>query len=263
MDKDNAIIVFARHPTPGRVKTRLAAGVGIDGAARFYKHCAEKVIQECLKTDATTYIFFSAPEEEEQVRAWLSPLDVYKVLHFMTQVQSPDLGVRLADAIQRIFDAENCSHRCVAVIGSDIPDLESTHLNNAFEALEESDVVFGPAKDGGYYLCALNKPQESQQRINKHDFLRDFFEGIRWSTHTVLKQNVDNAIRLGMTVAPLATIPKLRDIDTIHDLAKWCHRDIFTNGSREAAEVMMEGLKVLEQSGITLEDGIESNEKNP
>ena len=49
MDKDNGIVVFARHPTPGRVKTRLAAGVGNDGAARFYKHCAEKVIQECLK----------------------------------------------------------------------------------------------------------------------------------------------------------------------------------------------------------------------
>ena len=48
MDKDNAIIVFARHPTPGQVKTRLAAGVGNDGAARFYKNCAEKVIQECL-----------------------------------------------------------------------------------------------------------------------------------------------------------------------------------------------------------------------
>lgn len=49
MDKDNAILVFVRHPTPGRVKTRLAAGVGSDGAARFYKRCAEKVIQECLK----------------------------------------------------------------------------------------------------------------------------------------------------------------------------------------------------------------------
>jgi glycosyltransferase A (GT-A) superfamily protein (DUF2064 family) len=49
MDKDNAIVVFARHPTPGRVKTRLAAGVGNDGAARMYKVCAEKAIQECLK----------------------------------------------------------------------------------------------------------------------------------------------------------------------------------------------------------------------
>ena len=45
-----AIIVFARHPTPGRVKTRLAAGVGPDAAAIFYKECAELVIQECLKS---------------------------------------------------------------------------------------------------------------------------------------------------------------------------------------------------------------------
>lgn len=44
-----AIIVFARHPTPGRVKTRLAVGVGSEAAATFYKHCAELVIQECLK----------------------------------------------------------------------------------------------------------------------------------------------------------------------------------------------------------------------
>lgn len=47
--EDAAIVVFARHPTPGRAKTRLAAGVGPDAAAQFYKLCAETVIAECLK----------------------------------------------------------------------------------------------------------------------------------------------------------------------------------------------------------------------
>jgi len=169
----------------------------------------------------------------------------------MPQVTSPDLGVRLADAFQRILGTESCSHSRVAVIGSDIPDLESTHINNAFEALEDSDVVFGPAEDGGYYLCALNKPEH---RSNVEDFLRDFFDSIRWSTETVLSQNVDNAVRLGLNVAPLHTIPKLRDIDTTNDLAEWCRREII-NGSEEAVRrVMMVALNVLKLSDILLEE---------
>lgn len=159
----------------------------------------------------------------------------------MPQVQSPDLGVRLADAFQRIFETETCSHRRVTIIGSDIPDLKSTHLNNAFKALKDSDVVFGPAEDGGYYLCALNKPQQIVD-VKKH--LREFFCGIRWSTEAVLKQNVDNAVRLGLNVAPLNTIPTLQDIDTTRDLAEWCQRGT-ANGSQEAGGVMMVALKVL------------------
>ena len=138
----------------------------------------------------------------------------------MPQIQSPNLGVRLADAFQRIFSVRK--HRRVVVTGTDVPGLDTHHFNIAFQELEQYDTVFGPAKDGGYYLCALKKPLGFlPESTHPCPSLQKFFENINWSTETVLKQNVDNAIQLGFTVAPLDTLLDLWDIDTIEDLKNW------------------------------------------
>ena len=70
-------------------------------------------------------------------------------------------------------------------------------------------LVFGPAEDGGYYLLGVTTLPDR------------LFDGIQWSTGSVLQSNLDNAQRLGLRVAPLSTLPMLADIDTVVDLERW------------------------------------------
>ncbi len=69
--------------------------------------------------------------------------------------------------------------------------------------------MLGPAADGGYYLLGLRRAPQG------------LFEGIAWSTDSVCRRQLDNAARLGLDVAPLGTLPVLRDIDTVQDLGAW------------------------------------------
>ena len=122
------------------------------------------------RTPAAVTVLFSAPEEEAAVRAWLAPIVGSSRIHFAPQVQSPDLGDRLAAGMATAFAS---GHRRVAVVGTDVPDLSADHLEAAFKALSgENDAVFGPAADGGYYLLAVMGTAVPQ----------GLFSGIEWST---------------------------------------------------------------------------------
>ena len=89
------------------------------------------------------------------------------------------------------------------IIGSDCYDLSSKVINTAFELLEENDVVVGPAKDGGYYLLGMN------------EFFPQLFQDKEYSTDTVLKELLEEAEELELSVYQL---PTLSDIDTFEDL---------------------------------------------
>lgn len=148
-----ALIVFAKFPRPGEVKTRLAASVGNVQAAAFYKHCAEAVIGELASLASTTlYVFFSRGDDEAEVAAWLAPLELAN-MRLVPQLQEPNLGARMQHALQY---ALNCGHQRVAIVGTDVPDLSSTVVASALHCLDTYQAVFGPAEDGGYYLLALN-----------------------------------------------------------------------------------------------------------
>ncbi|KAL4858107.1 hypothetical protein ACK3TF_001606 [Chlorella vulgaris] len=202
-----AVIVFAKFPRPGEVKTRLAASVGNVQAAAFYKHCAEAIIGELASLDSTTlYVFFSRGDDEAEVAAWLAPLKLAN-MRLAPQLQEPNLGARMQHALQY---ALNCGHQRVAIVGTDVPDLTSTVVASALHCLDTYQAVFGPAEDGGYYLLALTTLPSG------------LFQGISWSTSSVLAANVANAQQLGLSVAPLSTLEALLDIDTLPDLQRWC-----------------------------------------
>jgi glycosyltransferase A (GT-A) superfamily protein (DUF2064 family) len=95
----------------------------------------------------------------------------------------------------------------VVLIGTDCPSLEGKHIIQAFEALDQSDLVLGPAKDGGYYLIGM------KCRAN---FL---FEGITWSSELVLSQTLALAAAQGLQTSLL---PVLEDIDTLEDWERYC-----------------------------------------
>jgi rSAM/selenodomain-associated transferase 1 len=194
-----ALIVFMKAPEPGRVKTRLIPALGAEMAAELYRALCEEVLQATVPEagDYERLVFFAPSDAAEAVRAWLPGLRIFPQ-------SGDDLGARMAAAFARVF--ERGAER-VAIIGTDAPGVSRRTVVGSLDALDQADVVLGPAEDGGYYLMALGRP---------HPHL---FEGVRWSTPAVLQETLSRAAAAGLRAR---TLPRLGDIDTPDDLrAQW------------------------------------------
>ncbi|MBK8248647.1 MAG: TIGR04282 family arsenosugar biosynthesis glycosyltransferase [Gemmatimonadetes bacterium] len=191
------VVVFARAPELGRVKTRLAATVGQEHALAIYVHLAERVTKAVAGGPWKLEIRCAPDDAVPAVSAWLGGgADV------LAQGQG-DLGERLTRAMSAHF--ETGKGRLV-IIGTDCPDVDASVIREAFAALEGADVVFGPALDGGYYLvgCGLSAPE--------------IFQAVPWSAADTLAVSRERARAAGYQVQMLA--PK-RDIDTEADWLAW------------------------------------------
>lgn len=194
-------MVFVKYPEPGKVKTRLARGVGDSEAVRLYKQWTEETlakIRPLAGKTANVHIAFDPPEKGKEIRSWLTG-------PFRYVPQGPgDLGKRLSRMAGDAF-TEGASK--VILVGSDCPDMDMFTLRLAFSRLSTGGVVLGPARDGGYYLAGLSRPSQT--------FL---FEGIPWSTSRVLKKTVERLKKMG---TPYSLLPLKQDIDTLGDLKRW------------------------------------------
>jgi rSAM/selenodomain-associated transferase 1 len=193
------LLVFARVPALGRVKSRLAAGVGEVEALAVYHELLGITRGAVLaaETPATVWLADTVGTEPtaSESKEWAG---------IATRCQpAGDLGTRMAAAFDAAF-ATGAGR--IAIIGTDCPGLRASHLTQAFAQLENADVVLGPATDGGYYLLGLRQPVPA------------LFQNKAWSTNSVLAATVADAQRLGLRVALL---PELRDVDTAADLAAW------------------------------------------
>jgi len=185
------VVVFGREPTARRVKTRLAAGIGGRAAARVYAVALEHTLAVTVGSGARVVLSLAGPPSA----AWAREIDV------QIELQSiGDLGDRMADAFRRRF-AENETR--VMIVGSDCPWMTADHLRSVTIALEETDVVLGPAVDGGYWLVGQRPPGV------------DIFSDIPWSSHNTLDQT---RRRLAEIDGSWTEIEQLRDIDTREDL---------------------------------------------
>mgnify|MGYP003640019366 CR=1 FL=1 len=186
------LIVFIKNPVLGTVKTRLAASIGDEKALVVYNDLVEKCRNECLAVNAERHIFYSKQISDD---AWSEE-------YFLKYVQSEgDLGIKITDAFRSIFKEGGK----VIIIGSDCYDLDAHTIEDAFEKLDDSDVVIGPANDGGYYLLGTN------------NFHPELFQDITWSTEKVLKETVKQANTNNLSVSLLK---ELIDLDTLEDLQK-------------------------------------------
>ena len=178
---NDALIVFTRHPQPGKAKTRLIPALGAEGAAELQRRMTLQTVGRAWAFGAasgkTRLIIAHEGGTPSAMRDWLGPLDYQK--------QAPgDLGTRLSQAMLR---AHTEGARNIVIIGTDCPDLTEAHLRTAFVMLEDSDIVLGPAQDGGYYLIGLREPQPL------------LFEAIPWSTGEVFALREPIALQLILT----------------------------------------------------------------
>ncbi|ERN42247.1 hypothetical protein KR51_00011760 [Rubidibacter lacunae KORDI 51-2] len=197
---EEQLIVFTRYPVPGTTKTRLIPSLGADGAAALQRQMSETTLDEARRlrrTRSTEIEVLFSGGTRSQLVAWLGPDVEYRAQ------SDGDLGQRLTAAFAGAFGS---GKRRVAAIGIDCPDLSATILREAFAHLERSDLVLGPATDGGYYLIGMGC------------FYSELFADIAWSTDVVRAQTLAIAGRLGLKSALL---PELSDVDRPEDLVRW------------------------------------------
>lgn len=198
----SGLIVFAREPVPGRVKTRLAASIGDQAAAERYEAMLQDVIESVGQLTGVEVNLYWSCEKEALPR-------LAERYQCRSRRQSEgDLGQRMQAACEEMF-AGGCGHCCI--IGSDAPDLPLSYIRRAFQLLEtgQSDAVFGPSRDGGYYLLGLRRVHPA------------LFTDIAWSSAVVLEQSLVAARKAGLATALL---PEWQDIDTVDDLKEYLQR---------------------------------------
>lgn len=198
-DHDSHLLVFARVPALGRVKSRLAAGVGEPAALTIYHELLAITNAAVVAAGVPATVWLADTAGVEPTAAETSEW----AAHPATCQPEGDLGARMAIAFATAFKT---GAGRVAIIGTDCPGLRDTHLNQAFALLETNDLVLGPATDGGYYLLGLRQSRP------------ELFRNKAWSTDSVLADTLADAGRLGLRVAFL---PTLRDVDNAADLAAW------------------------------------------
>lgn len=188
----NELLIFAKAPRPGLVKTRLAATLGKDQACRAYQELLTAISRQLSSLQRVT-VCYSPADAVPDLRPFFPP-----DWNFRLQ-RGADLGLRLQHAIATSLELGAAS---VAVIGSDCPYVTCRDIQRAFVSLQHSDVVFGPAHDGGYWLVAVNSPHPQ------------LFTGLDWGTPSVLNQSLARAEALKLKVSLLR---ELCDIDTESD----------------------------------------------
>jgi rSAM/selenodomain-associated transferase 1 len=191
-----AILVFAKSPRPGRVKTRLARTVGDAAALRLYRAFVADLLETLSAADAPATICHHPPDAEEAMRAWLGDRWPFR------PQEGEDLGERMANALARAFGdgAEQA-----LVVGGDLPDLPGRIISSAFQGIARNGAALGPAPDGGYYLIGFSAAA----------FEPAVFRDIPWGTDAVYRQTL---ARMEENRLSPAILPVWNDVDTVEDL---------------------------------------------
>ncbi|AVI51040.1 glycosyltransferase [Pukyongia salina] len=184
------LIIFTRNPELGKVKTRLAATVGNKIALNIYKFLLEHTRQISMELDVSRHLYYS--EEIHTKDAWDNSLFDKRLQ------QGEDLGDRMKHAFQMGLKE---GYEKVIIIGSDIYELDTADIEDAFSALDHNEVVIGPAADGGYYLLGMRT------------LIPELFENKEWGSDSVLK---DTLAQLYDKPTRLLTVKN--DVDTYDDI---------------------------------------------
>ena len=212
----NALVIFAKWPLPGRVKTRLCPPLRPDQAAELARCFLLDTVERVSRLEEVqVWVAFTPAESEPRFRALL-PSSV----RYLSQ-RGNDLGERELNIFVDLFEKETTR---VAIMGSDIPSVPLAYLRSAFSLLKspDCDAVLGPSRDGGYYCIGAQAGQAG---------LPALFEHIEWSTEKVMQQTLQQArlhnLRVGL-------IPRWYDVDTVEDMRKLTEQLLETGKEEDA-----------------------------
>lgn len=201
MNASRVLIVMAKAPVEGRVKTRLGASLGHREAVRVYRQLAEGLWADLREGQEQgsyqLWLCFDPPEAREEMQSWLGGADAY-----LPQVPG-HLGLRLAEAIQAAL-SEGLQE--VAIIGTDTPAVTHEVVEGAFREGRPDRLVVGPTLDGGFYLMLTVGPVPGLEGV---------LVTMPWSSPETLGALIAGAGGLGLDVR---TLDLQNDIDTLEDL---------------------------------------------
>ncbi len=192
------LVVFAKAPRLGTAKRRLAAQIGAVEAARFYREALRATLARCARDERWRLWLCVAPDAATGHRAWRAAGGRATVI---AQGRG-DLGARMARPFRSLPPGP------VVLIGSDIPAITNQVLAAAFQALGTHDLVFGPARDGGFWLIGARRLRP---------WPRDLFRDVRWSTSHAL---ADTRANIGPRLS-VAFVETLEDVDDSDSHRRW------------------------------------------
>lgn len=193
MNNKNALIILAKNPVRGKVKTRLAIHIGKDKTLKLYEKLLENTFLRSKDLNCDKYLFLSDFRD----------VGLFDNSYRQFIQKGNDIGERMKNAFDKVFGS---GYDKIVLTGTDIPELDEDILNTAFEKLSESDIVLGPAADGGYYLIGMKK------------FSGYVFKNIEWSTDKVLSKTIEN---INERKDGFCLLKELNDLDDIEDLKKF------------------------------------------
>ncbi len=159
------LVIFARNPELGRTKTRLAKTLGDETSLAIYYKLINQAQQITNELPLDVAVYYSSFIDKED--SWDNKR------YFKRLQKGNDLGEKMFNAINEGFEM---GYREVLLIGTDIYSLTDTVIMDGFEKLSNSDVVIGPAVDGGYYLIGMKKPHQSIFKLDEWSHSQVFSE---------------------------------------------------------------------------------------
>ena len=196
VEQKTALLVFTRTPDPGSVKTRLLSVMDAQRAVTIQADLLQRTLETVRASTADDIELWCTPTTQHPVL-----LDLADRFSLSLQTQAgAGLGERMCFAMEQALQV----YRRVALVGSDCVDLAEADIDIALEQLAAgTDVVLGPAHDGGYYLVGLSR------------LYRQLFAGIKWGTDRVLEDTRKRVAQLGLK---LYELPVRHDLDRPEDL---------------------------------------------
>ncbi|MDX2307618.1 MAG: TIGR04282 family arsenosugar biosynthesis glycosyltransferase [Hyphomicrobium sp.] len=187
------LVIMVKEPLAGRVKSRLARGIGPAAAASFYRQATASVLARIVRPREWRTVLAVAPDSARVSRAWPGRI-----------VRIGQGGGDLGERLQRLFDGTGRGP--IVIIGSDVPAITASGIRRAFRALGGADAVLGPSTDGGYWLIGVARRRGHAPRC---------FDAVRWSSAHALRDTLANLDRLHV-----ALIDTLDDVDEPADLVR-------------------------------------------
>lgn len=213
--KKDLLVIFAREPVPGLVKTRLAKDVGIAAAAALYDLMMRHVVKSVI-SPRYDIVICKTPESGGACFEGMVPGAVVR------DQPEGDLGEKMSGVFRIEFTR---GYGKICLIGTDCPGISSSGILRAFELLGNFELILGPSCDGGYYLVGLSV------------FHPELFEDIAWGTDEVLSGTLGIARSLGIDYGCLAV---MADIDEIAGLERYMSKNPGTELSSAFTKILQE-----------------------